>query len=423
MNRRLLTFILIIVVSLGVVGGLSKWVVDDVKLGLDLKGGFEILYEAEPIEAGGKITKESLTETAKSLEARANATGVAEPEVTTEGANRIRVKIAGVTDEAKVRDVLKKPAELTFRSARGCAADAGYCKVELRGSDFTQNGADVRQTNLNEYEITIKMKSASKFAEITREVAKLSTSGTNQLAIYLDDRMLSAPNVSSEINSTDASITGNFARAEAYDLKDTINLGALPLKLTEKYTQSVGATLGKKSLDETVEAGAIATVIILLFMMFFYRLPGIIASISIIVYIWLLLLGFNLIHATLTLPGIAAFILGIGMAVDANIIMAERIREELRSGKSILSSQKSGSKHSFRTIIDSHVTTAIAGLVLFFIGVGSVKGFAVILLLSIILSVLTNVFFSRALLTLLVRSGIVKKKSNFGVKESEVRAL
>ncbi|QHW34202.1 protein translocase subunit SecD [Paenibacillus rhizovicinus] len=422
MNRRLLMFILIVVVSFGVVGGLSKWVVDDVKLGLDLKGGFEILYEAEPIDATSKVTKDSLNETAKSLEARANSTGVQEPEVTTEGDNRIRVKIAGVTDEKKVRDVLKKPAELTFRSARGCAADAGYCKVELTGSDFKQNGADVQQTNLNQYEITIKLKDASKFAEVTREVSKLSPTGS-PLAIFLDETMISAPNVAQEINSSSAVISGDFTRDEAKNLKDTINLGALPLKLTEKYTQSVGATLGKKSLDETVYAGAIATVVILLFMMIFYRLPGVIASISIIVFIWLLLLGFNLIHATLTLPGIAAFILGIGMAVDANIIMAERIREELRSGKSILSSQKAGSKNSFRTIIDAHVTTAIAALVLFFIGVGSVKGFAVILLLSIAMSILTNVFFSRLLLTLLLKSGVVKKKSNFGVKESEIRAL
>ncbi|RAP77944.1 protein translocase subunit SecD [Paenibacillus montanisoli] len=419
--NRLLAFILIVVLSAGVVAGTSSWIFNDVKLGLDLKGGFEILYEAQPIEPGGTVTKDSLVETAKSLEARANATGVTEPEVTTEGSNRIRVKIAGVTDETKVRDILKKPAELTFRSARGCAADKGYCKVELRGSDFKQNGASVNQTNLNAYEIAIKLKSAKQFAEVTREIAKLSPN--NQLAIYLDETQLSAPNVSSEINSNEAVITGNFTRDEATDLKNTINLGALPLKLTEKYTQSVGATLGKLSLQETVWAGVIGTILILLFMMAFYRLPGIIASFCIIVYIWLLLLGFNLIDATLTLPGIAAFILGIGMAVDANIIMAERIKEEMRSGKSILSSQKAGSKHSFRTIIDAHVTTTIAALVLFFIGVGSVKGFAVILLLSIIISVLTNVFFSRLLLTLIIRSGIVKKKSYFGVKESEVRAL
>ncbi len=281
----------------------------------------------------------------------------------------------------------------------------------------------MNQTNLNAYEIAIKMKSASKFAEITREIAKLSPAGSNQLAIYLDEKMLSAPNVSAEIPSSDAVITGDFTRDEATDIKNTINLGSLPLKLTEKYTQSVGASLGKLSLQETLFAGGLGTVLILMFMMLFYRLPGTIASFSIIVYIWLLLLGFNLIHATLTLPGIAAFILGVGMAVDANIIMAERIKEELRSGKSLLSSQKAGSKNSFRTIIDAHVTTLIAGLVLFFIGVGSVKGFAVILILSIIISIITNVFFSRLLLSLLIRSNVVKKKSYFGVKESEIRAL
>lgn len=425
--NRLLAFVLIVVISIGVVAATSPSLVNQVKLGLDLKGGFEILYEAQPIEKGGKVTKESLIETAKSLEARANSTGVAEPDITTEGTNRIRAKIAGVTDEDKVRDILKKPAELTFRSARGCPASTDptkiYCKVELRGDDFKQNGADVHLTNLNAYEIGIKMKSASKFAEITREIAKLSPAGTNQLAIYLDENMLSAPNVSQEINSTDAVITGNYTRDEATDIKNTINLGSLPLKLTEKYTQSVGATLGKLSLQETLFAGGLGTVLILLFMMIFYRLPGTIASFSIIVYIWLLLLGFNLIHATLTLPGIAAFILGVGMAVDANIIMAERIKEELRSGKSLLSSQKAGSKNSFRTIIDAHVTTLIAGLVLFFIGVGSVKGFAVILILSIIISIITNVFFSRLLLSLLIRSNVVKKKSYFGVKESEIRAL
>ncbi|MBW7455460.1 protein translocase subunit SecD [Paenibacillus sepulcri] len=421
MNRRLLAFVLIVVVSVGVVAATSPMIIDKVRLGLDLKGGFEILYEAQPIEAGGKVTKESLTETAKSLEQRANATGVAEPDVTTEGSNRIRVKIAGVTDENKVRDILKKPAELTFRSARGCADDAGYCKVELQGNEFKQNGADIRQTNLNQYEISIKMKDKSKFAEITREISKLSPK--NQLAIYLDDTELSAPNVAQEINSDEAVITGDYTREEATDLKNTINLGALPLKLTEKYTQSVGATLGKLSLQETLFAGALGTVLILLFMMIFYRLPGIIASVSIVVFIWLLLLCFNLINATLTLPGIAAFILGIGMAVDANIIMAERIKEEMRSGKSIMSSHKAGSKNSFRTIIDAHVTTGIAGIVLYFLGTGAVKGFAIILILTIIVSILSNVFISRFLLSLLIRSNLVKKPGYFGVKEEDIRAL
>jgi SecD/SecF fusion protein len=289
--------------------------------------------------------------------------------------------------------------------------------VELVGSDFKEGGADIYQNQLGGWEISITLKDANKFGEVTKRLVG------QRLAIYLDQKLLSDPNVNQEINSTTAQITGDFTRDEAKKIADTINLGALPLKLTEKYTQSVGATLGQKSLEQTLFAGILGTVIILLFMLVFYRLPGLIASISIIAYIWLLLLGFWLLGATLTLPGIAAFILGIGMAVDANIITYERIKEELRSGKTILSSLKAGSKNSFRTIVDANATTIAAGLALFFIGTGSVRGFAVILILSIIVSVITNVAFSRLLLTLLIRSGVIKNKALLGVKESEIRAL
>ncbi|CAH1204308.1 Protein translocase subunit SecDF [Paenibacillus plantiphilus] len=418
--NRMLAFLLVVVVSVGVVAATSTELVKQIKLGLDLKGGFEILYQAEPITPGGVITQDALRETAKSLEARVNANGVEEPEITPEGNDRIRARIAGVTDQEDLRNILKKPQELTFRSARGCAEDAGYCKVELTGIDFVEGGANTQQSTLGSWEITIELKSATQFAEITREVAKL---GRNQLAIYLDETELSAPNVSYEINSKEAVISGNYTREEAKKLKDTINLGALPLKLTEKYTQSVGASLGQLSLQQTLFAGGLGTVLVLLFMMIYYRIPGIIASISLIVFIWMLLLGFYLINATLTLPGIAAFILAIGMAVDANIITYERIREEMRSGKSVLSSLRAGSKNSFRTIMDANITTIIAGLVLFFIGTGSVKGFAVILILSIIISVITNVAYSRLLLYMLIRSNKFNKPAYFGVKESEIREL
>jgi len=420
MNRRLLAFVLIVVLSIAAVAATSPWFVKQVNLGLDLKGGFEILYEAEPLTPGGKITPDALRETAKSLERRANETGVAEPEISPEGSNRIRAKIAGVTDESKVRDILKKPSELTFRSARGCADNEGYCYVELTGIDFVEGGASFHQTNIGGWEISIKLKDSKKFGEVTRTIATLPK---NQLAIYLDQEQISAPNVEREIASSEAVINGTFTRDEAKNLANTINLGALPLKLTEKYTQSVGATLGQMSLNQTLFAGALGTIMILIFMPLFYRIPGLLASFCIIVYIWMLLIGFYLINATLTLPGIAAFILGIGMAVDANIITFERIQEEMRSGKSILSSLKAGSKNSFRTIVDANVTTIIAALVLFFIGTGSVKGFAVILIVSILVSVITNVAYSRLLLTLLIRSNVLKKPSYFGVKESEIREL
>ncbi|MGK9254127.1 protein translocase subunit SecD [Paenibacillus sp. P22] len=423
--KRMLAFLIIVVVSFGVIGWTSPALLDKTRLGLDLKGGFEILYQAKPLNEGSKVTRESLTETAKSLEKRVNKDGVSEPEVTTEGTDRIRIRIAGMDEakEAKLREDLVKPANLTFRSAIGCAKEAGYCKVELTGSDFKEGGASVQRDDFGRYQINIKLKDAAQFAKVTAEVAKLAVTGNNQLAIYLDENELSAPAVSSTINSSDAQITGGYTQEEAMNIRDTINLGALPLKLEVKYTQSVGASLGKQSLDDTIFAGLVGTIFIVLFMLVFYRVPGIAASVSLIIYTWLLLAAHIALNATLTLPGIAAFILGIGIAVDANILTAERIKEEMRSGKSLLSAFRAGSKTSLRTIIDSHVTTIIAAGVLFFIGVGSVKGFAITLLLSIIISLISNVVVSRYLLWLMIKSGKFNKPGYYGVKESEIRAL
>lgn len=408
-GKRFLAFLLIVVLSLGAIGITSPNFVKNIRLGLDLKGGFEILYEASPLEGTGKVDKASLLETANSLEKRVNVQGIAEPEITTEGTNRIRVRIAGVTDEDKVRETLKKPAELTFRGPDG--------NIELRGNDFVAGGAKVEFKQGNQPYVSIKLKDASKFKQVTEKLLNKT------LSIYLDDRELSSPKVNQVIDSDSAIIEGSYTYDSAKELADTINLGALPLKLDEKYTQSVGASLGQLSLKQTIEAGAIAAIIILVFMILFYRLPGLIASFTLVAYTWLLLLVFYLLNATLTLPGIAAFILGIGMAVDANIITYERIKEELRSGKSILSSLRAGSKNSFRTIIDANLTTVIAGAVLYFIGNGGIRGFALTLIFSIVVSIITNVFFSRLLLHLLVSANVIKKPSYFGVKEAEIRAL
>lgn len=420
--KRVVAFFLILVVSAGVMAWTTPWLLKDIRLGLDLKGGFEILYEAQPLDANGKVTKESLLQTAKSLEKRANALGTSEPEITPEGANRIRLKLAGVTNEEEVRNIMKKPAELTFRSAEGAKADAKtdlekYPKVELQGSDFVENGADISYNQMHQPQIAIKIKDKKKFQEISERLL-----GKN-LAIFLDERLLSDPVVNGVFTDGTAVISGNYTLEEAKNLKDTINLGALPLKLSEKYSNSVEATLGQQSLQDTLLASAIGCGIILLFMIVFYRLPGAIACFTLITFTWLLLLVFKLAAITLTLPGIAAFVLGIGMAVDANIITYERLKEELRSGKSIMSAFKAGSRISLRTIIDSHVTTLIAAAVLFALGTGTVKGFALILILTIITSLLTNVVFSRFLMDLLIKDRFVKKVSYLGVKEREVRDL
>ncbi|MCC2685788.1 MAG: subunit SecD of preprotein translocase [Paenibacillaceae bacterium] len=407
--KKLVAFVLIAIIIFAAAGITGPIFAKKMKLGLDLKGGFEILYQAEPVEEGQAVTSESLRETARSVAQRANSHGVSEPEVNPEGKDRIRVRIAGVVNENEVREILKKPAELTFRGPDGTK--------EMLGSDFVENGASIAYDQVGRPEIIVKVKDPAKLKTVTEKLIG------KPLAIYLDENEISAPVVQSVIADGTASITGNYSYEEAKNLRDTINLGALPLKLSEKYTQSVGATLGLQSLSKTVEAGALAFVLILLFMLVFYRVPGFVACVTLISYVWLLLVVFYLVNVTLTLPGIAAFVLGIGMAVDANVITYERIKEEMRSGKSVLSSLKAGSKMSFRAIIDAHMTTLIAGLVLYYIGTGAIQGFALTLIFSILLSLLTNVFFSRLLLQLLLRSNIVKKPVYFGVKESEIDAL
>jgi preprotein translocase subunit SecD len=410
---RVLSFFLIVAISLGLIAWTSPSLADGTKLGLDLKGGFEILYEAQPVDPSLPVTKEALKETASSLLSRINKAtgGVAEPEITVEGDDRIRVKLAIKGNQDEVREILKKPAELTLRSG------ANFETVELLGSDFKENAAKVFFDEAQQPGIEIEVKDPKKLETVSSKLLN------QPLAIFLDQDLLSAPYVRAVITNGKASITGQFTFEEASKLADTINLGALPLKLSEKYSQTVGATLGELSLKQTVYAGVISSIVILLFMIVFYRVPGIIASITLITYIWLLLLVFNLMNATLTLPGIAAFILGIGMAVDANIITFERIKDELRSGKSILSALKSGSRNSLRTIMDANITTIIAGLVLYFMGSGSVQGFALILIMSILVSIVTNVFFSRLLLGLMLKGNLVKKPIYFGVKESEISAL
>ncbi|SDF93983.1 SecD/SecF fusion protein [Fontibacillus panacisegetis] len=416
--KRIIAFITVVVVSTAIMAWTTPDLLKNVRLGLDLKGGFEILYEASPIEGGAKVTRESLLKTAQSLEERANKLGTSEPEVTTEGTERIRLKLAGVTDEAEVRKQMKEPASLTFRSKDGTETDPNqYNKIEMIGTDFAENGAKLEFTQMNEPIVGIKVKSKDKFAEVTKRLLG------KPLAIYMNETLISDPVVQAVLTDGTASISVGGDLDKAKELRDQINLGALPLKLTEKYSQSVGATLGKQSLKQTIEAGLIASVLIILFMVAMYRIPGLFAGFALIVHTWLLILVFVWADFTLTLPGVAAFILGIGMAVDANIITNERIREEIRSGKSIMSAVKAGGKHSFRTVMDSNITTIIVAAVMYMFGTGAVKGFALVLIVEIVLSIATNIYFSRFLQNLLIKAGKLSKPKYFGIKESEIREL
>lgn len=403
---RLVLFILLVVFILAMLGT-TPLVWNNVNKGLDLVGGFEILYQAEK---GQKVNAKILSDAASAIRSRIDIIGVSEPEITVELPNRIRVQLAGVKDPKKAREVIGKPAQLTFRDPSGK-------KILLKGSELKPNGAKVDYNQQMQPVVVLQLKDAKKFEQITRKYLG------KPMPIFLDETMLSAPIIQEPIPGGIATIDGQKSVEEAQQLVDLLNAGALPIKVKEVQSYAVDASLGKDSLQASLVAGIYAIVMIFIFVIGYYRLPGFVAVLTLLTYSYLLLLTFALLQVTLTLPGIAAFILGIGMAVDANIIMNERIKDELRKGRKVRSSVRMGSKRSFLTIFDANFTTIIAGVVLFIFGTAGVKGFAVTLIAGILISFLTAVALSRLMINLLVSSNLLRHPKWFGVKEDEIRDL
>lgn len=426
---------MIVVLLFTVISLTAKDIFKDVNLGLDLQGGFEVLYQVEPLNDGEKIDDTAVRSTASTLDSRVNVLGVSEPNIQIEEGNRIRVQLAGIDDQQSARELLATQAELTIRDVND--------NVMLSGGDLEQGGASQGYDELNNPMVSLKLKDASKFNEVTQKISEMPE-GQNIMVIWMDfeegvdsykeeamkenPKFISAANVAQPINSTDVMISGGFQGKEglerAQNIAALLNSGALPVKLTEIYSTSVGAQFGEKALSETVIAGAIGVGLVLLFMILFYRVPGIVASITLIVYVFVTIYGFNLINGVLTLPGIAALILGVGMAVDANIILYERIKEELRIGRTTKAAYQKGAGQSLWTIVDANLTTLIAAIVLFIFGTSSVKGFATMLLLSIIMSFVTAVFLTRVLMRLLVNSGYLDNKPGlFGLKQKHIHLI
>ena len=428
-RSRILAFFLIVILFASLMGGTTKGIIKDIKLGLDLQGGFEVLYEVEPVD-GQKINSDILLNTKDALDKRINVLGVSEPNIQIEGENRVRVQLAGVEDQNQAREILSTQAELTFRDVND--------NLLLNGSDLVEGGAQQTFDDQNRPSISLKLKDRDKFRDVTQTIASMYPQ--NQMVIWLDfeegkdsyvneiknpnPKFISSANVDRAFHEETVSIVGNFTVNEAKELANLLNAGALPVKLDEIYSTSVGAKFGEQALDQTIFAGIIGVAIIFIFMLVYYRFPGFIATITLSIYIYLILLVFDLMNGVLTLPGIAALILGIGMAVDANILTYERIKEEIKVGKSLRSAFHAGNKSSFLTILDANVTTLLAGTVLFMYGTSSVKGFATMLIVSILLSFLTAVFGSRLFLGLWVNSRIFKNKPGwFGVKKSDIKDL
>ncbi|AWC33999.1 protein translocase subunit SecDF [Bacillus cytotoxicus] len=431
-STRIVAFFLTVLLIGGIIGATGKNITKGISLGLDLRGGFEILYQVKPAKKGDKIDHDALVSTVGALNNRVNVLGVSEPNIQIEGKDRIRVQLAGVKDQQKAREILSTQAKLTFRDVND--------NLLMDGADLKGGGAKQTFDEQGRPSVGLTLKSADKFREVTEKISKMPPP-TNLMVIWLDfeegkdsykaestkpnPKFLSAATVNQVFNQTEVSIVGgNFTVESAKQLSSLLNAGALPVDLKEMYSTSVGAKFGQQALEETIFASVIGIALIFLFMLVFYRLPGFIAVIMLGLYIFMTLLVFNWMHAVLTLPGIAALVLGVGIAVDANIITYERLKEELRIGKSMMSAYRSGNHRSLATILDANITTLAAAGVLFVYGTSSVQGFATSLIVSIFVGFITNVFGTRFLLGLLVKSRYFDKKpAYFGVKQKEIIPL
>lgn len=392
------------------------------KLGLDLQGGTHLVYEADMKNIDYEDREEALNGVRDVIERRVNLFGVAEPVVQANisGNNyRLVVELAGVKDVASAISMIGQTPYLEFREERGeddieeIKADQESGEIILEDPYFKPTGLDGRMlkgaevsfdqtTGQPEILFRLNNEGAKLFREITgRNVGK-------RVAIYLDGVPISAPVVNEEIPSGEARITGNFTIQEAKELVRSLNAGALPVPIRLISQQTVGATLGKISLDKSLRAGILGFVLIALFMIIYYRLPGFFAVISLLLYSIFALALFKLIPVTLTLAGIAGFILTLGMAVDANVLIFERMKEELKAEQSLSSSIEEGFRRAWSSIRDGNMSTLITAGILYGVGVSFVKGFALTLSIGVILSMFMAVIFTRHLLLLLSQTKLQK---------------
>nr|WP_154557158.1 MULTISPECIES: protein translocase subunit SecD [Eubacterium] len=377
---------------------------DHVHYGLDLTGGVNVVLQAEATDDSG-ITSEKMDSTVAAIKKRVDSMGVSEAQVSKQGEDRIRVSIPSVQDQQQALDMIGKTAQLEFVGPDG--------EVILTGKDVVDSKAVQQKSSsgLEEAVVTLKFndEGTQLFADATQKYLN------QQISIKLDDEVISSPKVNVAITNGEAVIEGMADMEEAGNLAELIRGGALPVKLSPIEVTTIGPTLGQDSLNQSLIAGAIGIAAVLLFMLVMYRGLGFIADLALIIYIMLDLILMVFANVTLTLPGIAGIILSVGMAVDANVIIFERIKDESRSGKSINAAIDVGFKRAMGTIIDSNVTTLIAGFVLFFMGSGSVQGFAVTLILGIIVSLLTAVIITKHLTKLVIGTHLFGSGKFYGI--------
>lgn len=373
----------------------------NIRQGLDLQGGTHIVMQAEDT-AQNKVTSESITQVINIMQKRVNEMGLTEPIIQREGANRIIIELPGERDPQKAIETIGKTAVLEFKDDEG--------NVQLTGEDLKNAKEQMGQNKQPLVALEFTDEGGQKFASLT------AANVGRHIGIFLDGEMLTNPVVNEAITGGSAVITGQRTLEEAKNLAILLRSGALPVKVSVLEVRTVGPSLGQDSKDKSVVAFTIGLSLVVLFMMAVYRMSGFVADTALLVYVLILLGVLNLLHATLTLPSIAGVILSIGMAVDANVLIFERFKEEIAAGKILRLAVQAGFKRAFVTIFDANMTVIITSAILFFLGSATVKGFAFTLGLGVAVSMFTAITVSRTLLMLLIDANWIHNPWWFGGK-------
>jgi preprotein translocase subunit SecD len=425
---------------------ISIWAVIPVQktihLGLDLQGGARLLLQLSPTAEVPQITAQIQAQTREVIDRRINGLGVAEPSISNVGTDRILVELPAVKDPDQAEQVLKQVAVLDYKivpfdvmqkadaanqtlqlpnvSAKDKAAAENYVAETAykRSGNVVYSGKDLKAAQASYDQagrpnITFQTKDPARFGKLT------TANVQKPLGIFLDHRYLSAPIIQSPIYDS-GEITGQFTQEQTITLANELNAGALPAKITIIEKETIGPTLGKIDLIQSMRAAALGLGLVLIFMIAVYRLPGLLADLALAIYVLVMMAILALSHATLTLPGIAGFVLSIGMAVDANVLIFERIKEELWNGKTMRAAVRVGFQRAFSAVFDSHFTTIVGAGVLYMLGTGTVKGFAFTLFWGTVVSLITAVFITRFFVDVLVDNEILTAPEFYGVKRSEV---
>ena len=407
----LLTVVILIALGFTTIvgwGSGNTGAMSNIKLGLDLAGGVSITYQVKDDDP----SSEEMADTIYKLQKRVEQYST-EASVYQEGDDRINIEIPGVTDANAILDELGKPGSLSFQTEDG--------ETVITGSDIKTASAQTGQDDMGNKEYSVELvlndEGTTKFAEAT--AANIG----KQISIIYDDDVISAPTVQAEIDGGTAYITGNFTYEEAENLASTIRIGGLKLELEELRSNVVGAQLGEKAVSTSLHAGAIGLAIVFVFMCWVYLLPGLASGLALLIYTELVLIILNAFDVTLTLPGIAGIILSIGMAVDANVIIFARVREEMAKGRSVKNALKDGFSKALSAIVDGNVTTLIAAVVLWVKGSGTVKGFAQTLGIGIVVSMFTALVITRMIIFAFYGIGLKSDKIYYRPKKKETKTV